>query len=139
MKDNSEFKIIPLGDRILVKRSNEAMSQKNKFGGVALPDDIKTRLIINTVISIGDDMPDYFKDRIIPGVRVLTSWFSGIPVDFPEFQIKKEDYRLHTPEELVGIWREKPLIKKRGFFARCLDFIKKIIGIRRGDGGEDKD
>ena len=134
MKNNL---IVPLGDRILVRRTGH----KTKFGDlIELPENTKTRLLINEVILVGDDMPDYFKDKIYPGVKVLTSWFTGIPVDFPEFFLTKEDYRLHTSNELVGIWRgDVASKKKKGFFRRLLDFMKRIFGFRREDGGEDKD
>jgi chaperonin GroES len=91
-------KILPLGDRVLVKREK---AQKTK-GAILLPDTAQEKPKEGTVVSVGpgkvNDQGQTEPMNIKVGDRVLFSAYSGT-----EIKINDEDELILSKEDILGI------------------------------------
>jgi chaperonin GroES len=87
-------RIRPLGDRILVKRVEEAESMQ---GGIYIPDTAKEKPTQGEIIAVGPgkraDDGTITKLEVKPGDRVLMSKYAGteVKIDGDEYLILRED------------------------------------------------
>jgi len=90
----SNFRIQPLGDRVIVKP--KAAEEKTK-GGIILPDSAKEKPIEGTVVAVGsgrvNDEGKVFELAVKAGDIVLYGKYSGteITVDGEEYLMMKEN------------------------------------------------
>jgi len=96
------MKIMPLHDRILVKRVGE--EEKTK-GGIIIPDSAKEKPIQGKVIAVGKGALDKH-DKLIPlevkeGDTVLFGKYAGT-----EIKIKGEEHLIVREDDILGIVRQ---------------------------------
>ncbi|MBU1700696.1 MAG: co-chaperone GroES [Candidatus Eisenbacteria bacterium] len=88
------LKIRPLGDRILVKRMEEAEQSR---GGIIIPDTAKEKPMQGEVVAVGPGRTledgKVQKMEVKKGDRILMSKYSGteVAIDGEEFLIMRED------------------------------------------------
>lgn len=93
-------KIRPLGDRVIVKRDNEA--EQKSIGGIIIPDTAKEKPQKGVVIAVGNGALNEKGERIAlevkEGDQVLFSKYAGneVKIDGEEFLIIREN-------EILGI------------------------------------
>ncbi|MBK8231890.1 MAG: co-chaperone GroES [Candidatus Eisenbacteria bacterium] len=94
MASKTNTKIRPLGDRILVKRLEEAQQMQ---GGIYIPDTAKEKPTQGEIIAVGPgktlDDGKILKLEVKVGDRVLMGKYSGteVKIDGEEFLILRED------------------------------------------------
>ena len=92
-------KIKPLGDKILVKRSDADEITK---GGIILPDTAKEKPKEGTVIAVGQgrslDNGERAPFTVKPKDRVLFSSYAG-----SEIQLDGEDYLILSEDEILAV------------------------------------
>ncbi|MBM3287417.1 MAG: co-chaperone GroES [Candidatus Eisenbacteria bacterium] len=93
------MKIRPLGDRILVKRIEEAEETR---GGIIIPDTAKEKPMQGDVIATGPgrvlDDGKLQKMELKAGDRILMSKYAGT-----EVKIDGEDYLILREDDVLGI------------------------------------
>jgi chaperonin GroES len=93
-------KIKPLGNRVLVKRSEAKMTK----GGIILPDSAKEKPKQGEVIAAGpgsrDDEGTLQKMNVNVGDRVLFSAYAGTEVKTEELEA---EYLILSEEDILGI------------------------------------
>ena len=98
-KTKTSVKITPLGDRVLVKRSDADAVTK---GGIILPDTAKEKPKEGTVIAVGQgrrlENDDYAAFSVKPKDRVLFSSYAG-----SEIQIEGDDYLILSEDEILAV------------------------------------
>ena len=91
-------KVIPLGDRILIKREQ---AEKTK-GGILLPDSAKEKPKIGVVLEVGpgkvDESGKKIPMNVKKGDRVLFSNYSGT-----EIKVNDEDELILSEDDVLGI------------------------------------
>lgn len=91
-------KITPLGDKVLVKRSDATETTK---GGIILPDTAKEKPKEGTVIAVGQgrllDNGTRAPFTVKPKDRVLFSSYA------PEIQLEGEDYLILGEDEILAV------------------------------------
>jgi len=96
------MKIIPLRDRILIKRVGE--EEKTK-GGIIIPDTAKEKPIQGKVIAVGAGKLDQDGKRIPldvkKGDRVLFSKYAG-----NEIKIEGEEHLIAREDDILGIVKQ---------------------------------
>ena len=96
------MKILPLGDRILIKRVSE---EKKTTGGIIIPDTAKEKPMQGKVIAVGAGKVDENGKRIPldvkKGDRVLFSKYAGT-----EIKIEKEDHLIVREDDILGIVKQ---------------------------------
>ena len=96
-----EFAVRPLFDRIFVKK-NDA---KQTASGFHLPETVKGRAVIGTVVAVGEGMrkPDGgFIDPVVKvGDRVFLREFTGYVINWEDEQV-----HVFQENELIGVLRE---------------------------------
>ena len=96
------MKIIPLRDRILIKRVGE--EEKTK-GGIIIPDTAKEKPIQGKVIAVGAGKLDQDGKRIAldvkKGDRVLFSKYAG-----NEIKIEGEEHLIVREDDILGIVKQ---------------------------------
>lgn len=96
----SDFRIRPLGDRVVVKPAER--EEKTK-GGIFLPDTAtKERPQEGTVLAVGEGRRDD-SGKLVPmnvkeGDRVLFAKYGGT-----EFKLDEEDYLILAEKDILGI------------------------------------
>lgn len=97
----SDFKIQPLGDRVIVKPN--AAEEKTK-GGIILPDTAKEKPIEGTVVAVGtgrvNDEGKVFELAVKPGDSVLYGKYGGT-----EINIDGVEYLMMRENDIYGIIR----------------------------------
>jgi chaperonin GroES len=92
-------KFIPLHDRVLVRRKEEAGSTR---GGIIIPDSAKDKPQEGEVVSAGkgrtNDEGKLFPLALKEGDHILFGKYSGT-----EIQIDGEDYLIMKEEEVLGV------------------------------------
>jgi chaperonin GroES len=94
MTQKSPVKIRPLGDRILVKRIEEAEEIR---GGIIIPDTAKEKPMQGEIMAVGPGKTTedgkLHKLEVKPGDRILMSKYAGseVKIDGVEFVILRED------------------------------------------------
>ena len=95
----ADFKIKPLGDRVIVKPM--AAEEKTK-GGIILPDTAKEKPIEGTVIAVGPgretDEGKEIKMYVKEGNKVLYGKYSGTEVN-----IEGDEYLIMRESDIFGI------------------------------------
>lgn len=95
----SEFKIKPLGDRVVVKPM--AAEEKTK-GGIILPDTAKEKPIEGTIVAVGPgrvtDEGKEIKMSLNEGDKVLYGKYSGTEVN-----IDGQEYLIMRESDIYGI------------------------------------
>lgn len=95
----SDFKIQPLGDRVIVKP--KAAEEKTK-GGIILPDTAKEKPIEGTVVAVGtgrvNDEGKVFELAVKAGDIVLYGKYSGT-----EITVDGEEYLMMRENDIYGI------------------------------------
>jgi len=98
-KTTTATKITPLGDKILVKRSDADEVTK---GGIILPDTAKEKPKEGTVIAVGQGRALENGERapftVKPKDRVLFSSYAG-----SEIQLEGEDYLILSEDEILAV------------------------------------
>ena len=98
-KTKTTTKITPLGDKVLVKRSDADEVTK---GGIILPDTAKEKPKEGTVIAVGQGRSIENGGRapftVKPKDRVLFSSYSG-----SEIQLDGEDYLILSEDEILAV------------------------------------
>lgn len=93
-------KIRPLGDRVIVKRDEEA--EQKSAGGIIIPDTAKEKPQRGTVIAVGNGALNEKGDRIPMEVKVgdqvLFSKYAG-----NEVKIDSDEYLIIKENEILGI------------------------------------
>ena len=92
----SDLKIIPQGNRILIKL-NKVAETKTK-GGVILPDSHSEESRLGTIIAIGDEVDKKFEI----GNQILVAFFSGIVLHFPGEGLTDDTVRMITESEIMA-------------------------------------
>lgn len=91
-------KVIPLGDRVLIKREQ---AEKTK-GGILLPETAKEKPKIGIVLEVGpgklDDNGKRVAMSVKKGDRVLFSNYSGT-----EIKVNDEDEMILSEDDVLGI------------------------------------
>lgn len=97
MKDKT--KIQPLGDRVLVKKSNESEQVK---GGIIIPDTAKEKPQEAVVVALGtgrkDEHGKLVEFSVKVGDRVLTPKYGGTEVKFDD-----QTYEIMREEDILGV------------------------------------
>ncbi len=95
----ADFKIKPLGDRVIVKAKEAEETTK---GGIILPDTAKEKPIEGTVVAVGDgkvtDDGKSVKLNVKVGDIVLYGKYSGT-----EVKIDGEEYLIMRESDIYGI------------------------------------
>ncbi len=93
-------KIRPLGDRVIVKRDEEA--EQKSVGGIIIPDTAKEKPQRGTIIAVGNGVLNEKGERIPmevkAGDQVLFSKYAG-----NEVKIDGEEYLIIRENEILGI------------------------------------
>jgi len=96
------MKILPLGDRILIKRVSE---EKKTSGGIIIPDTAKEKPMQGKVIAVGAGKMDEDGKRIPLDVKkgdnVLFSKYAGT-----EIKIEGEDHLIVREDDILGIVKQ---------------------------------
>ena len=99
MASKTNTKIRPLGDRILVKRLEEAQQMQ---GGIYIPDTAKEKPTQGEIIAVGPgktlDDGKILKLEVKVGDRVLMGKYSGT-----EVKIDGEEYLILREDDVLGI------------------------------------
>jgi co-chaperonin GroES (HSP10) len=85
--------IRPRNDNIYIKFDKPIEQAKKIF----LPDDHRERTRLGTVIAVGDEVK-YFKE----GDRVIASYFAGVPLELPQYDLDPVIDRIVTQSELIA-------------------------------------
>lgn len=98
-----DFRIRPLGDRVVVKPMEREERTK---GGIFLPDTAsKERPMEGTVLAVGegrrDDSGKLIPMNVKPGDKVLFAKYSGT-----EFKIDDVEYLILAEKDILGIIQE---------------------------------
>jgi chaperonin GroES len=94
MNQKTTVKIRPLGDRILVKRIEEAEEIR---GGIIIPDTAKEKPMQGEIMAVGPGKTTedgkLHKLEVKPGDRILMSKYAGseVKIDGQEYVILRED------------------------------------------------
>ena len=93
------MKVVPLGDRILVKRLE---AEEKTKGGIVLPDTAKEKPKEGKVISAGKGKPNE-DGKAVPltvkeGDKIIFSSYAGTDI-----QIEGEEYIIMKEEDVLGI------------------------------------
>jgi len=98
-KSTSDFKLQPLGDRVVVEREE---SETRTAGGIVLPDSAKNKPTRGTVISVGDgrllDDGSRSKLQVKAGDRILFSSYAG-----DEFKIGDRELLLMREDDILAV------------------------------------
>ena len=98
-KSNTQIKLQPLGDRLVVRREE---SEGRTEGGIFLPDSAKDKPTRGTVVSIGDGrlLEDGTRAamQVKPGDRVLFTSYAGEAIE-----INDEEFILMSEGELLAV------------------------------------
>ena len=98
-KTKTNVKITPLGDRVLVKRSDADEVTK---GGIILPDTAKEKPKEGTVIAVGQgrrlENGEHAPFSVKPKDRVLFSSYAG-----SEIQLEGDDYLILSEDEILAV------------------------------------
>jgi chaperonin GroES len=92
------MKVIPLADRIIVKRVEE---EKVTKGGIIIPDMAKEKPIEGCIVAVGEgkitDDGKLIKMKVKVGDRILFTKYAGI-----EVKIDNQEYLLMTESDVLG-------------------------------------
>jgi chaperonin GroES len=98
-KEKTKFKLVPLGDRIVVQRE---VSQEKTSGGIFLPDSAKDRPTRGKVVSIGDgrvlDNGSRSTLQVKVGDLVLFTSYAG-----ENIEINGEEFLMMSENEVLAI------------------------------------
>uniref|UniRef100_A0A6M3ISB1 Putative chaperonin n=1 Tax=viral metagenome TaxID=1070528 RepID=A0A6M3ISB1_9ZZZZ len=83
--------IRPCGERIYIKLDPMIDQVKKLF----IPDEHKEQTRLATVLVVGPDVKG-FK----PGDRVIVSWYAGIPISLPQYDLDPVRDRIVTEREI---------------------------------------
>ena len=94
------MKVRPLGDKILIKRSE---AQDKTDSGIFLPESAKDKPKEGKVISVGNgvlnkDTGEYLPFTVKKGDRVIFTSYSGT-----EVKIDDDDFIIMTEDDILGI------------------------------------
>jgi chaperonin GroES len=99
-KDDNGLKLVPLYDRIVLKRQEAASTTA---GGIVLPDTAKDKPQKGTVISVGDGHVSKDGKRLPltlkAGDKVIFSSYAG-----DEISIGEEDYLLLRESDVLAVY-----------------------------------
>ena len=99
-KSNGATKVVPLGDRVVLKRE-DALSKT--AGGIVLPDTAKDKPQKGTVISVGDGYVSREGKRhplsLKAGDRVIFSSYAG-----DEITVGEEEYLLLRESDVLAVF-----------------------------------
>jgi chaperonin GroES len=92
-KGGAEMKIVPLGDRVLIKPIKE---EEKTEGGIVLPDSAKEKPMKAEVIAVGEgeDVKDL---DLKPGDKVIYSKYSGT-----EVKMDDEEYIIIDADDILA-------------------------------------
>lgn len=97
----SEYNIKPLGNRVLIKRSQKTTSK----GGILLPDSAQEKPKEGVVIAVGpgkiDDNGKHLAMDLKVGDRVLFTSYAGTEVKNRDSQ--EEEYIVMSEEDILGV------------------------------------
>jgi chaperonin GroES len=97
----SQYKIKPLGNRVLIKRSQKTTSK----GGILLPDSAQEKPKEGTVVAVGpgkyDDNGNHQAMNVKVGDKVLFSSYAGTEVKTNESQ--EEELIVMSEEDILGV------------------------------------
>jgi len=97
-KGTANLKIVPLGDRVVLKR---AEAEVTTAGGIVLPDSAQDKPQRAEVVSVGDGYVNDQGDRVAltvkEGDRVIFSSYAG-----DEISIGDEDYLLLRESDILA-------------------------------------
>lgn len=97
-KTNSTLKIVPLGDRVVLKR---AEAQETTAGGIVLPDAAQDKPQRGEVVAVGDGHVNDKGERIAltvkEGDRVIFSSYAG-----EEIKLGDTDYLLLRESDILA-------------------------------------
>lgn len=97
-KKSSGMKIIPLGDRVVLKR---AEAESTTAGGIVLPDSAKDKPQRGEVVAVGDGHINDKGERVAltvrEGDRVIFSSYAG-----DEISVGDEDYLLLRESDILA-------------------------------------
>jgi co-chaperonin GroES (HSP10) len=78
--------------------------ESKQIGRIIIPDKVSTPTRVGTIQAVGRDCAD-----LVPGDRVLVSYYSGVVIDMPELhQYNDEEgggqdvHRIFTPMEILA-------------------------------------
>ena len=98
-KSTSDFKLQPLGDRVVVEREE---SESRTAGGIVLPDTAKEKPKQGKVLSLGDgkllDNGKRAAFQVKEGDRVLFTSFAG-----SEVNLDGEEYLIMTEDDILAV------------------------------------
>jgi chaperonin GroES len=93
------MKVIPLNDRVLVKRLEEAQVTK---GGIFIPDTAKEKPVEGKVIAVGpgkvNDQGNRMPLNVKEGDRILFGRYAG-----SEIKVEGEDYLMMREDDILAI------------------------------------
>ncbi len=93
------MKVIPLHDRVLVKRIEE---EERTEAGIIIPDTAKEKPLQGEVVAVGKgkvlEDGSYRKLEVKEGDRILFSKYAGT-----EVKINKEEYLILREDDILGI------------------------------------
>lgn len=87
------MKIVPLGNRVLVKPDDEERGKKTS-GGIYLPDNATEKPATGTVESIGyghRDNGELIPVAVQPGARVYYSKYGGVTIEDGRILMREDD------------------------------------------------
>lgn len=97
-KANSNLKLVPLGDRVVLKR---AEAEQTTSGGIVLPDTAKDKPQRGEVVAVGDGHVNDKGERIAlavqEGDRVIFSSYAG-----EEIKLGDDDYLLLRESDILA-------------------------------------
>ncbi len=101
MAEQSNVKIQPLGDRVLVEPIEEEEEVK---GGIVIPDTAKEKPQQARVVALGtgktDDEGNKVPFEVKEGDKVLTSKFGGTDVKLGE-----QDYKIMNTSDILAVFK----------------------------------
>lgn len=93
------MKVIPLGDKVVVKRTE---AEETTAGGIVLPDSARDKPAEGRIVSVGDGitLPDGSRAdlQVSEGDRVLFSSYAGTDVD-----IDGEDLLVMSESDILAV------------------------------------
>lgn len=97
-KANAEMKIVPLGDRVVLKRAD---AEETTAGGIVLPDAARDKPQRGEVVAIGDGHVSDSGERVAltvkEGDRVIFSSYAG-----EEIRVGDTDYLLLRESDILA-------------------------------------
>lgn len=99
-KASVDLKLVPLGDRVVVKR---AAAEKKTAGGIVLPDSATDKPQRGEVLAVGEGHVKNNGKKIpltvAPGSQVIFSSYAG-----DEFKVAEETYLLMRESDILAVY-----------------------------------